>query len=178
MNKKILKIISTIVAFGLCFPIHFLYDKFPNIITSIIAPVNESIWEHMKILFTSIIFTGILQKIYISKINKNNYNNICFSNFIGAILSIPIFLIMFLPTYNIIGENFIITIIIMLISIIISEYISYIIMNKEDLKLEKSTIFFVIITYTVFTLLTYFPPDKSIFVDSRTNTSGIQQKSS
>lgn len=34
---------------GAC--LHFLYALFPNPITALIAPVNESLWEHLKILF-------------------------------------------------------------------------------------------------------------------------------
>lgn len=173
MTKKKLKIISTIIAFALCFPIHNLYDKIPTFLTSIIAPVNESIWEHMKILFTSIILTGILQKIYVNN-KKLNYHNICLSNFIGALLSIPIFLVIFLPIYKIIGENFIITIIIMFITIAIAELISYIIMNKPEHKLENDTIVFVIIIYIIFALLTYNPLNISIFTDPKTNISGIK----
>ena len=30
---------------------HFLYDVFPNPLTALIAPVNESVWEHLKLLF-------------------------------------------------------------------------------------------------------------------------------
>ena len=125
MNKiKKLKIFGTLVAFILCFPLHFLYEKFPNFITSIIAPVNESIAEHMKILFGAILLSGVIQKIIV-KIKKLNINNVCISNFTAAILSIPIFLIMFLPVYSLIGKNFVITIIIMFISIVIAEVISY-----------------------------------------------------
>lgn len=174
MNKKTLKIIGIIIAFALCFPLHFLYDKFPNFLTSIFAPVNESIWEHMKILFGSIILSGIIQKVIIM-IKKENYNNICFSNFVAAISSIPIFLIMFLPVYYIIGENMAVTIIIMLIAIIIAEIISYIIMNQDDLRLENKTIFFVIIVYIIFTLLTYFPIKIDIFMDPKEMTFGINK---
>lgn len=174
MSKKKLKIISTITAFLLCFPIHFLYDKFSCFLTSIFAPVNESIWEHMKILFTSILLTGLFEKIYISK-KQLNYQNICFSNFIGANLSIPIFLIMFLPIYNIIGENLFITIIIMLIAIIIAEIISYKIMNKPQYNLENKTIIFIIIMYIIFTILSYYPLENDLFIDTTTNTYGINK---
>ena len=153
MNKKKLKILGIMLAFGICFPLHFLYDKFPSFITSIFAPVNESILEHMKILFGSIILSGVIQKVIIL-IKKEKINNICFSNFVAAISSIPIFLVMFLPIYSIIGENIIITIFIMLLTIIIAEFISYIIMNKKDFKLEKITIIFVIFVYVIFMLLT------------------------
>lgn len=173
MNKKILKIIGVIIAFILCFPFHFFYDKFPCFLTSIFAPVNESIWEHMKLLFGSIIVSGIIQKLIIIY-KKEKVNNICFSNFIGALLSIPIFLILFLPIYFIIGENFILTISIMLLTIILSEIISYKIMNQKDFNMENKTIIFVIIIYSIFTLLTYFPLKNVLFIDPTNNTYGIR----
>lgn len=172
MNKKTLKIIGVIAAFALCFPLHFLYEKFPNFLTSIFSPVNQSIWEHMKILFGSIILSGVIQKIIII-IKREKINNICFSNFIGAITSIPIFLIMFLPIYYIIGENMVVTIIIMFITIVIAEIISYIIMNKKEFNFENITIFFVIIVYSIFTLLTYYPLENNLFMDPKNNTYGI-----
>ena len=172
MDKKKLKIISILIAFSLCFPLHFLYEKFPCFLTSIFAPVNESIWEHMKILFGSIILTGVIQKIF-TIIKKEKINNICFSNFMGAIFSIPIYLIMYLPIYLIFGENMILAIIIMLITIIVAEYISYILMNEDEYKLEHITVIFVIAVYIIFALLTYHPFENSLFIDSKTSTYGI-----
>ena len=165
MSKKKLMIITTLIAFLLCFPFHFVYDKFPNFITSILFPINESIWEHMKLLFGSLIISGIIEKIVLTK-QKEDTTNICFANYISALSSVPIFLIMFLPIYNTIGENFKITILLMLITIIISKYISYKISNKKDLYLENKTIILVIITYILFGILTYYPIDNSIFIDT------------
>ena len=31
--------------------LHFLYDLWPNVLTAILAPVNESVWEHLKLLY-------------------------------------------------------------------------------------------------------------------------------
>lgn len=31
--------------------LHFLYDALPNPLTALISPVNESVWEHLKLLF-------------------------------------------------------------------------------------------------------------------------------
>ena len=174
MNLKKLKIISIFIAFGLCFPLHFLYDKFPSFFTSIFSPVNESIWEHMKLLFGSIILTGIFEKIYLI-IKKETINNICFSNFIGALLSIPIYLIIFLPLYSFIGESMILAISVMLISIIAAEYISYKLIFTKELKLEKVTVLFVIIVYVIFTLLTYYPIKNDLFFDKKTSSYGISK---
>ena len=175
MTRKKLKILGFVLAFLLCFPLHFVYDKFPSFITSIFAPINESIWEHMKILFGSIIISGVIQKIIVLK-KKLDFNNICFSNFIGAISSIPIFLIVFLPIYIIIGENFPVTIFIMFITIVLAEIIAYKIMNKDNLGFENITIILVIIVYVIFTILSYYPIKSGIFIDPISKTCGISKE--
>ncbi len=172
MNLKILKILGAIIAFLVAFPLHFLYDKFPSLLTSIIAPVNESIFEHMKIIFGSILFSGVIQKIIVIK-KDLKYNNICISNVISGFLSIFIFLAIFLPIYNIIGENFIVTIIIMFITFIISQIITIYIINKKDMKLEKTAIILTILVYVIFGILTHFPINNTLFIDPITKQLGI-----
>lgn len=154
MTKKKLKIIGTVIAFFLYFILYFLYDKFPCFLTSIFSPINKSILEHAKMLFGCIMFSGVIQKLIIIFL-KLDFKNNCISNFIGALSSIPIFLIMYLPFYYIVGTNIIIKIISSIITIIISEIISFVVMHKEDFHLEKATILFVIIVYIFFTLLIY-----------------------
>ena len=173
MSIRKLKIIGVVVAFFLCFPLHFIYDSFPSFVTSIFAPVNESIWEHMKILFGSIILSGAIQKIIVVS-KRLEFNNICFSNFVGAISSIPIFLIIFLPIYYNFGHNLVITIIIMFITIVINEYIAYKVMMMKDLYQENKTILYVVIVYIIFTILTYFPINNNLFIDPITGLLGIK----
>jgi len=174
MKLTTLKIIGTIIAFILAFPLHFLYDKFPNILTSIIAPVNESIWEHMKIIFGCVMLSGVIQKIYIIK-KKLNYKNVCISNFIAAIASMPIFLCLFLPIYNIFGHNIVITLILMFITFLISQIITIIIINLDtNLKLENATIIFVIIVYLIFAYFTYNPIKIDLFKDPMNSSYGIK----
>ena len=31
--------------------LHFLYNVWPNPLTAVLAPVNESVWEHLKLLY-------------------------------------------------------------------------------------------------------------------------------
>lgn len=174
MKLKYLKLLGTILAFFFCFPLHFLYSKIPCFITSIISPVNESIWEHMKILFGSIILSGIIQKIIV-KLNNLPYKNICISNFICAALSIIIFLILYIPVYIALGEILFITILIMLLTIIIVEIISiYIIKYVQDLKMENLAIILVIATYILFGILTYNPIKVELFKDQVKMSYGIK----
>ncbi len=177
MSLKKLKMLGVIMAFVICFPLHFLYDKVPNFITGIISPVNESIFEHMKIIFGSILISGIIQKIIV-KVKHLNYKNVCISNVISSLLSVFIFLIIYLPIYYIIGEIFPLTIFLMLIVIIISRVITiYIINIKKDLKMENLAIILVIIIYSLFTYLTYNPLKCDLFRDPINNIYGIKKES-
>lgn len=174
MSLKKLKILGVIIAFLVAFPLHFLYDKFPCFLTSIIAPVNESIAEHMKILFGSILFSGVIQKIIV-KVKNLDYKNICISNVIAALFSIPIFLVIYLPIYYAINENLPLTILIMFIVIVISQIIAYFIIKTKDLKMENVAILLAIIVYIVFGILTYNPPKTELFKDPLTNTYGLKK---
>lgn len=61
LNMKQIKIISTIGIFLLSFVFHFMYEWFPNLVFSFVFPVNESIWEHMKVIVTSTLVYGIIE---------------------------------------------------------------------------------------------------------------------
>ena len=60
--KKI-KTIGVYVIFVLSFISHFMYDILPNPLFSILFPVNESIWEHMKLLVTPVLIFSIIEYI-------------------------------------------------------------------------------------------------------------------
>ena len=48
-RKKQIFLCAAVVLLGSVF--HFLYDWFPCLLTALFAPVNESLWEHLKIFF-------------------------------------------------------------------------------------------------------------------------------
>ncbi len=174
MNLKKLKVIGIIGCFLLAFLTHFLYEWFPNAIFAIFFPVNESIWEHMKMLCTTILLYELIEFI-ILKVKKMKVNNFLFASFIAAILSIPIYLIMFLPIFYKIGEKMIITLIIMLITIIITQIIHYKLINYKELHLDILSLVFIIITYIVMGILTYYPPEEDLFFDTKNEKYGINK---
>ena len=47
------------VALGLGVLLHFLYDWFPHPLMALISPVNESIWEHLKVMFYPLLLSGL-----------------------------------------------------------------------------------------------------------------------
>lgn len=170
--KKI-KIFIIILAFLLSFPIHFIYDIFPSFFTSIIAPVSESIWEHMKIIYTSILLSSIIEY-FIYKKKRYDTNNFFISIPISSILGIIFYLVIYLLIDLFIPHSFFIAIFIMLITYIFSNIISYIILNKKEIPNQKELgISLILISYIVFTHLTYYPPKSYMFIDQITKTYGI-----
>ena len=122
------RIYAVIGIFLLSFLCHFVFDFFPCILTSIFFPVNESIWEHMKILFTATLLYGIIDHIILTKKNIS-FNNFLLQLFASAFLAIPIFLIIYLPVHYLCGEFLPLTLVLMLITYIICQDISYKILN-------------------------------------------------
>ena len=173
MNLKTIKLIAIINIFIISFPAHFLYDFFPNIITSILFPVNESIFEHMKIIFTSTLIYGLIDYI-ILKLNNIKFNNFIFQLFYTSIISIPIFLILYLPIRFIFKEYLIITLLLLFITYIISQIISYyLLISPPKILLNAIAIPSIIITYIIFTILTLNPPNNYFFYDTINKSYGI-----
>lgn len=173
MSLKRIKTISIIGTFLLCFLTHSIYNISPNTLFSIFFSVNESIWEHMKMLFTTILLFGIIEYLLIKKYNIK-VNNFIFSKFIEALLSIPIYLIMFLPYYYRFGESMIVIFIMMLITFIITQFIGYKIMNVNQIKYSnKIAIILIIISYIIFGYLTYNPIHNHLFLDTEEEKYGI-----
>lgn len=174
MNLKKLKIIAVIAIFLFTVLYHFLYDWLPNPIFAVFFPVNESIWEHMKLLYSGIISWGIIEYFLLNK-TKTKYNNFWYQLFITAITSIPLYLIIFLPLYNIFGENMIISIGLLIIVIILEQILSYYLLKSKIKKpiLNKISIVLLILFYFVFLNLTYYPPENYIFYDTVAKKYGI-----
>lgn len=176
MNLKRWKIISVIGIFILSFLFHQLYDWFPNKLFSIFFPVNESIWEHLKMIFTTIIFWLFIEYNIFYYLFKNiSFSNLILSSLVSSISTIIIFLIIYLPIYNSVGHNLILTLVIYFISIIFGQLISYYILSlKNNYKiLNIISLILIIVIFTMFGYFTYNPLKYSLFYDKYSNKYGI-----
>lgn len=173
MNLKKLKIIDIFIIFVLTFIFHFTYDFLPNSFTAIFFSVNESIWEHMKLLYTPIVLTIIFDFLIAKKYNIK-LNNLFTSIFISSILSIILYLIIYIPIHNIFGHNPIFAIILLFLIICLSQYISYHILIKENYqKLNIISLGLIIIGFVIFGYLTYKPLQNNLFYDTKNEKYGI-----
>ena len=143
---------------------HFLYDwSGNNDIVGFFTPINESIWEHMKLLFFPMLIYSLIITFKFRKNNSCIPSSLCFGILTGTLL-IPIF---FYAYTSILGKNiFILDIGTFILSIIISFWISY--KLTLSCRLEPYTFLlccFVCVLFVCFILFTYHPPQARIFED-------------
>lgn len=172
MSLKRIKVISVFGMFALCFLTHFLYNWLPNSLFSIFFPVNESIWEHMKMMCSSILIFSVIEY-FLYKKYRISHNNFALSVFLEVSLSIIIFLIIYLPIYHFTGSVFILNLIVLFISIYFVNIISFYILKLSPLHKEVISIIGIILVYILFGILTYFPPENYLFLDKVENKYGI-----
>lgn len=175
MNKKLINITSVIFIFLVGFIIHNLYEWFPSIFTIIIAPVSESIFEHIKMIFTSFLLWSII-KFFILRKNNIHENTYILKELITVIFEIILFLSIFIPIYKNFGENLMITLLIYFITITISQILNYFIKIKNDYKiLNIISIIVIVVIYIFMTYLSYKPPISDFFLDPSNNSYGLNK---
>ncbi len=174
MSLKKIFIINVFSIFLLSFLTHFVYELFPNTFTSIFFPVNESIFEHTKMIFTTIMIYGIIEYFILKKYNRENF---CFALLTSSIITIIFLVLTFTPIYYLMNkkENMIITLIIYFISIIIGQIFSYYIIknNKHYKTLNIISVIVIPIIFTVYGLLTYYPIKVPLLYDFSNNKYGL-----
>ena len=172
-NKKIrnYQIFSIIFTFILGTLLHFIYElSGGNQFVAIFSAVNESVWEHLKLLFFPMLLTIILGYFYIG---KSIPNFIC-SKTIGILISL-LFEIVFFYTYTgILGKNIsLIDIGSFFIATILGEFISYILIVNRFKCHNIPYITILIIIGISFVVFTFFPPEIGLFKDPLTESYGI-----
>lgn len=158
------------ILFGILFVLitgsaaHFLYDWLgQNDIVGFFAPINESVWEHMKLLF----FPMVIYALFMILKSKENRlciaSSFCFGILVGTWL-IPVF---YYAYHYIIGKDFfILDIGTFILSTIIAFWLAYKLSLSCRLKSAAPLLAgLVFILFLCFVLFTYHPPDCKIFQD-------------
>lgn len=174
MKVKKIKILSALGIFILSFFTHYGYDKFPNFITSLFFPVNESIFEHMKMIASSYVIWSIIEYIMLNKYT-NNVKNFPSSVFLSLLFNIVFFLVIYIPINSILGHDLLVTLIIYFISIVVSQILSYKILtsNRELKFFNKYSYLFLLMLIMTLIYFTYYPLKNDLFIDKTQNKIGL-----
>ena len=164
MSLKKIKIINVVFLFLLSFLWHFVYDWFPNNIFALFFPVNESIWEHMKIIYFCL-FMGSILEFVLCKKNNIKINNFYIEAMVKSILGVIFYLIIFVPFYLWLGESMLMSISLMLITYIFMEYIGYKILTGEEMNINILPVVIIALGCIMFVILTFYPLHNFLFFD-------------
>ena len=143
---------------------HFAYNwSGNNTFVGLFAPINESIWEHTKLLF----FPMLIYSFYLNR--KIIAGSPCINSamILGSLLGVILIIVLFYTYSGIIGFNFAFAdISIFYISVITSFYIAYKSTISCALK-NRSVImrFFQIALICMFVIFTFFPPNIPLFAN-------------
>lgn len=174
MAKIKFRRISIIIDIILGIIFHFTYEwSNKNSFVALFSAVNESTWEHLKLVFFPILITSIIGYIFM----KNEISNYWCSRLFGIILAMLFIVIAFYTYTGVIGTNFaIINILIFIIAVIIGEWISYLKMSKNKKCNNKNAIIIILVLLILFIIFTFMPPKINLFKDPITGDFGINKK--
>lgn len=165
------QIISNIFICILGTLLHFTYKFFgENIFVASFSAVNESVWEHLKLLF----FPMLLTTIFGSFCLRKQVPNFLCSKLFGILTSLSFIIIFFYTYTGIIGKSILlIDIASFFVAVILGEYLSYKLMISNFKCNNIVAIIILTIILICFIVFTYFTPKIEIFRDPVTNQYGI-----
>ncbi|TCK92351.1 hypothetical protein EDC19_2081 [Natranaerovirga hydrolytica] len=174
MKKKLLyyEILMFFIANGLMFVLHDVYKETNIHFLSYISPVNESIYEHMKMVFFALLLVYILFFFIVGK----KYINYWFSRFVSLIIAPFLVMVMYYTYSGMLGYNILwVDIMTGVLSILIGQILAYYILTKTKINPFNNVIWacIIMIIAIVFSSLTYNPIHIDLFKDNQTGRYGI-----
>jgi hypothetical protein len=163
-------------AFALIFGgslIHFAYELSGfNPFVAFFASVNESVWEHLKLGFTSLLLFSLVEYWFV----RRDVKNYIIAKSAG-ILALQLFIILFFYGYNLfLEENLILDIISYVIGCILCQIVIYriYIAGKLPAYLTILCSLFLLAHLAVLMYFTFYPPKLGIFLEDHSGRYGTE----
>ena len=165
-KMKTWHIIGAIVAFGVGTLLHFIYDASGgSAAVALFSPVNESVWEHLKMLFYPYLAFAVIEYFIYGKGFRNFLPAKVFSVLAGMLLIVTTFY-----TYSgILGRHILfVDILTFMLGTAAAYAISYRILNGyrfTSKEVRATALILLAAAIVAFTVFTFRPPDIGIFAD-------------
>ncbi|MDO4542166.1 MAG: DUF6512 family protein [Bacillota bacterium] len=154
--------------------LHFTYEFFNyNKVAAIFSAVNESTWEHLKLVYMPFFLLGIASLIS----RKKSAGLYVYAKGAGAVIGSFSVIIIFYTYTGIIGRHFLVLdIITFVIAVFIGFYIYYGLVTEKIRSPKNALIKGLIIfclTFLLFLWSTFDPPHINLFMDPTNGSYGI-----
>lgn len=141
---------------------HFLYQlSGESALAALFCPVNESVWEHLKLLFFPILFVSVIEYIKC----RPPVAPFFYRRFLAVVSAMALTVALFYTYTGIIGRNFLfMDILIFLLSVLSVFYMDGQFFCRQGKNVSLSTVFSLWIGVSLcFFAFTCFPPDIPLF---------------
>ena len=144
--------------------LHFLYDwTNKSLVVALFSAVNESVFEHMKLLFFPTVIFSIIEYFFV----KNEFANYPASITLSAISGMMTIIMLFYTYTGILGYTVdFINISIYYISLVIMLKVKYKLILSERLQGQNTAMLSILLCFLIaliFVLFTYNPPHLGLF---------------
>lgn len=163
-----------IIAAGSLF--HFVYSLTGNALAAgIFFPVNESVWEHLKLGFWAVVLYAIIEYRFIG----GGQPAFIVAKAVG-VLTLQLFILVIFYGYHLFTQRTILFLDISsyFVGAAVCQIVSMIILKrvKPGREAVAASVCFLVLHAAVLVLFTFFPPKLPLFMDARTKTHGIQRR--
>lgn len=157
--------------------LHFVYQWTDSSwLAGIFAPVNESSWEHLKLVFTPMLLISVLEYVIFGR----KVQGFVPIKVMSVLLAMAGVLILFYTYSGIIGINFLFADILTFVIAVTAAYRYSYTQLLEDEKRTKAEVVCSWITLLIllgcFVLFTFYPPRIGLFVDPVSGIYGIPRR--
>lgn len=154
---------------------HFLYDfTGNNVIIGTIAPVNESVWEHLKMVLLPVILWWTIYYFAAGEINnidKNKWFTGALVALLIALITIPLLFYFYTNTFGV--ELLPVNILILFLALLFGQLAGLHFYKYSEGINSITSISILILIVFIFILFTFYPPHLPLFRDSPTGKYGI-----
>ena len=151
--------------------LHFVYEWSDKMaLVGIFSNVNESTWEHMKLLFFPTLIFAVIQSFFFKE--RKDYWYIKLKGTIFGLVLIPVIFYLF---NGIVGKsNDVINIMIFVISVLATYMYEARLFKEENpiYMINRNGLIAFLVVAILFAIFTFITPELGIFLDSTTNTYG------
>ncbi len=156
--------------------LHFVYDWFPDFpLTAVVASVNESVWEHMKILYFPMLAAALVELPFLAPQHQNFW---CIK-LLGILTGILLIPALYYTYTGALGVHLTwVDISIFYITAALAYLLETRLLTKEHhrpCRFARAAMLLTVALAFVFLFFTYFPPHLPIFQDPVTMTYGLSK---
>ncbi|HEY8364537.1 MAG TPA: DUF6512 family protein [Haloplasmataceae bacterium] len=156
------ELIGIIFIAGIGVFLHYAFELSDyNQFIALIAPVNESLWEHLKMAFYGMVIYALVEYIFVG----HTYKNFIFAKALSSLLACFLVAVLYYGYTSFLDPKLYLDIIIFVVAIIIAQLISLgILKSKFYIKgLNYIGLLALFLTALLFASFTYDPPTDQLF---------------